>query len=173
MMILAVELKCLYSNGAALMDSRVISWTEFGRLVEKLVSKIESSNHTYDLVIGIARGGIPAALEVANRLNIRIDFVNIKSYLNDRTKQKPRILSTLSEKIEDCRILIVDDIIDSGDTMDTILQWLNQQKPKSIETTALFIKPWSKFIPTYKVETVNEWITFPWEDNEELTTNPN
>lgn len=148
------------------MDSRVVSWAEFGRLVEELVSKIKASNYAYDLVIGIARGGIPAALEIANRLNLKIDFVNIKSYLNDRTKQKPQILSTLSEKVEDRKILIVDDIIDSGDTMGTIIEWLNQQKPRSIETTALFVKPWSKFTPTYTVGTVKEWIIFPWEDNE-------
>ena len=153
------------------MDSRVVSWAEFGRLVEELVSKIKASNHTYDLVIGIARGGIPAALEIANRLNLKIDFVNIKSYLNDHTKQKPQILSTLSEKVEDRKILIVDDIIDSGDTMETIIGWLNQQKPVSIETTALFVKPWSKFTPTYTVGTVKEWIIFPWEDDE--FTEPN
>ena len=150
------------------MDSRVVSWAEFGRLVEELVSKIEASNHTYDLVIGIARGGIPAALEIANRLNLKIDFVNIKSYLNDRTKQKPQILSTLSEKVKDCKILIVDDIIDSGDTMETVIEWLNQQKPRSIETTALFVKLWSRFTPTYTVGTVKEWLIFPWEDNEHI-----
>ncbi|MCL4435126.1 MAG: phosphoribosyltransferase domain-containing protein [Thaumarchaeota archaeon] len=146
-----------------MMDSHIVNWAEFGRLVEKLISKIKASNHNYDLVIGIARGGIPPALEIANRLNLKIDFVNIKSYLNDRTKQKPKILSTLSEKVEGCRILIVDDIIDSGDTMETIMEWLNQQKPRSIETTALFVKPWSRFTPTYTVETVKEWIIFPWE----------
>ncbi len=146
------------------MDSRVISWTEFGRLAENLVLKIEASNRTYDLVIGIARGGIPAALEVANRLNLKIDFVNIKSYLNDRTRQKPQILSTISEKTEDCRILVVDDITDSGDTMKLVIKWLQQQKPKSIDTAALFMKPWSKLTPTYIVDTVSEWIIFPWED---------
>ncbi len=152
------------------MDSRFVSWAEFERLVEELVSKIEASNQTYDIIIGIARGGIPAALEIANRLNLKIDFVTIKSYLNDHTKQKPKILSKLIEKVENRRILIVDDIIDSGDTMETIIEWLNQQKPESIETTALFVKPWSKFIPTYTVGVVKEWIIFPWEDNEHIET---
>lgn len=149
------------------MEKKAISWSEFGRSAEHLVSKIRAAEISYDLVIGIARGGIPAALLIANRLRIRIDFVNIKSYIRAYSHDKPKILSTLSEEVKNRWILVVDDIVDSGDTMRTILEWLRPQDPKKIETAALFVKPWSSITPNYFVRKVSEWIVFPWENEQQ------
>ena len=142
---------------------RYVSWSEYGNLSEALAEKVRAHGKHYDLVVGIARGGIPVAMVVSDHLNVKIDFVNVKSYNEIGKRTAPKILSTLTEGIEGKDILLVDDLVDQGDTMDFMKRFLGDQKPRSLETAVLFRKPWSKTAPDYYLENVSEWIVFPFE----------
>ncbi len=149
---------------AALMPNfRYISWSEYGNLAEALAEKVRANGRRYDLVVGIARGGIPVAMVVSDRLDVKIDFVNVKSYNDIGKRTAPRILSTLVEGVEGKDVLLVDDLVDQGDTMAFLTNYLNQQKPKSLQTAVMFKKPWSKTEPDFYLENVSEWIVFPFE----------
>jgi hypoxanthine phosphoribosyltransferase len=149
--------------GAQMPNLRYISWSEYGNLAEALAEKVRANGKKYDLVVGIVRGGIPVAMVVSDHLNVKIDFVNIKSYSNIEKRAAPRILSTLTEGVGGKDILLVDDLVDQGDTMMFLKAYLNDQKPNSLETAVMFKKPWSKVEPDYFLETVSEWIVFPFE----------
>jgi len=142
---------------------RYISWSEYGNLAAALAEKIRASGKHYDLVVGIARGGIPVAMAVADHLNVKIDFVNVKSYTDYGKRTPPRILSTLTEGIEGKDILLVDDLVDQGDTLASMKKYLGDQKPRTLDAAVMFKKPWSKEEPVYYLETVTEWIVFPFE----------
>ena len=143
-----------------------VSWTEYGEMVTKLAENVSSSGRRYDLVIGIARGGIPVAMVVADRLGTRIDFINVKSYTDVGERVKPRILSTITEDIFGKRVLLVDDLVDGGDTMETVTRFLHSEGPKALKTAVLFTKPWSSFHPDYSLRVVDSWIVFPYERGE-------
>ncbi len=144
------------------MEKRFVDWNEFGRLVEKLSEVLKGVK--VDLVVGIARGGLPVSLVIADRLGVPVDFINIKSYRAVGIRDRPVILSTLSENVKDKVVLVVDDLIDEGDTMMTVIEHLKERhSPKKIYTATLFIKPWSKFKPDFYLEIVDKWIVFPWE----------
>ena len=142
---------------------RYISWSEYGNLAEALAEKVRANGKRYDLVVGIARGGIPVAMVVSDHLNVKIDFVNVKSYSEIGKRTAPRILSTLTDGVGGKEILLVDDLVDQGDTMSFMIRYLSDQKPKSLETAVMFKKPWSKTEPDYYLEVVSEWIVFPFE----------
>ncbi len=142
---------------------RYINWSEYGNLAEALAEKVRANEKKYDLVVGIARGGIPVAMVVSDHLNVKIDFVNVKSYNDIGKRTAPRILSTLTEGVEDKDVLLVDDLVDQGDTMSFMKRFLMEQKPKSLETAVMFKKPWSTVEPDYYLESVSEWIVFPFE----------
>ena len=142
---------------------RYISWSEYGNLAEALAEKVRANGKRYDLVVGIARGGIPVAMVVSDHLNVKIDFVNVKSYNDIGKRTAPRILSTLTEGIEGKDVLLVDDLVDQGDTMEFMERYLNDQKPKSLETAVMFRKPWSRVEPDYYLESLSEWVVFPFE----------
>jgi hypoxanthine phosphoribosyltransferase len=142
---------------------RYISWSEYGNLAEALAEKVRANGKKYDLVIGIARGGIPVAMVVSDHLNVKIDFVNVKSYNDIGKRTPPKILSTLTETVEGKDVLLVDDLVDQGDTMAYLKRYLGDQKPKILETAVMFKKPWSKTEPDYYLESVTEWIVFPFE----------
>ena len=142
---------------------RYISWSEYGNLAEALAEKVRANGKHYDLVVGIARGGIPVAMVVSDHLNVKIDFVNVKSYDDIGKRTSPRILSTLTEGVAGKDVLLIDDLVDQGDTMIFMKRYLNDQKPKSLETGVMFKKPWSTVEPDYFLESVSEWIVFPFE----------
>jgi len=142
---------------------RYVSWSEYGNLAEALAEKVRANGKHYDLVVGIARGGIPVAMVVSDHLNVKIDFINVKSYNDIGKRTAPRILSTLTGGVEGKDILIVDDLVDQGDTMAFMKRYLSDQKPRSLETAVMFRKPWSKTEPDYYLENVSEWIVFPFE----------
>jgi hypoxanthine phosphoribosyltransferase len=142
---------------------RYISWPEYGNLAEALAEKVRAKGNRYDLVVGIARGGIPVAMVVSDHLNVKVDFVNVKSYNDIGKRSPPKILSTLTEAIQGKDILLVDDLVDQGDTLTLMKGYLSEQKPRTLETAVLFKKPWSKTQPDYYLEEVSEWVVFPFE----------
>lgn len=145
---------------------RYLGWAQYGEFVNRLAEDIASNEPRFDLVIGIARGGIPVAMVVADRLGTKIDFINVKSYTDVEKREKPQILTTIIEDISGRRVLLVDDLVDRGDTMETISHYLSAQGPKSIKTAVLFTKPWSSFQPDYSLQVVDSWIVFPYERGE-------
>ena len=145
---------------------RYIGWSQYGDLVTRLSEDVASSGERFDLVIGIARGGIPVAMVVADRLGTKVDFINVKSYTDVGERIKPKILSTITEKIAEKNVLVVDDLVDGGATMESISEYLMKEKPRSIKTAVLFTKPWSTFIPNFSLKVVDSWIVFPYERGE-------
>jgi hypoxanthine phosphoribosyltransferase len=145
---------------------RYIGWAEYGNLTQALAEKVRSSGKTFDLVIGIARGGIPVAMVVSDYLGIEIDTITVKSYSGIGERGSIRILSTLIEDIKGKRVLLVDDLVDQGDTMIRLKGFLSEKGAKDVETAVLFKKPWSKIHPDYFLETAEEWVVFPFELSE-------
>jgi len=67
--------------------------------VTRLADEVGASREKFDLVIGIARGGIPVAMVVSDRLGSKVDFINVKSYTDVGERVKPKILTTLTERM--------------------------------------------------------------------------
>jgi uncharacterized protein len=145
---------------------RYLGWPQYGELVNRLSESIASSGQHYDLVIGIARGGIPVAMVIADRLGSKVDFINVKSYTDIGERIKPKILTTITEAIAGKRVLLVDDLVDAGDTMETVTSYLNSENPQLLKTAVLFTKPWSTFVPDFSLQVVDNWIVFPYERGE-------
>ena len=59
-------------------EYRYISWTEYGDLADALAEKVRSSGISFDLIIGVARGGIPVAMVVSDHVDVPIDIINVK-----------------------------------------------------------------------------------------------
>ncbi|MBI3859726.1 MAG: phosphoribosyltransferase [Thaumarchaeota archaeon] len=146
-----------------MQEFRYISWAEYGILSEALAEKVRASGKSFDLVVGIARGGIPVAMVVSDQLDARIDFINVKSYSGIAERGSPKILSTLTETIRGKSVLLVDDLVDHGDTMQMVKKYLSDQSPGLLQTAVLFKKPWSKEEPDYYLEVVDKWVVFPFE----------
>ncbi|MHA2327887.1 MAG: phosphoribosyltransferase, partial [Candidatus Hodarchaeales archaeon] len=67
------------------------------------------------------------------------------------------------------KILLVDDLADSGESLKCALDYLKLKDPKEVKIATLLCKPWSKISPNYFVEEATEWVVFPHEYYEFMT----
>ena len=82
--------------------------------------------------------------ELAKRITVPVtmDFMSVSSYGDGTTSSgRVRIVKDLDESIEGKNVLIVEDIIDSGNTLHYLVDILNSRKPKSIRICTLLDKP--------------------------------
>jgi len=127
-----------------------------------LSDKIESRNP--EALLAIARGGLTLAHFIAMRLEMRALYsVNAISY-NETLKLDTIEIFNLPDLSEYRRVMVIDDIADSGRTLNRVLQTLKKRYPSTcFESATLFFKPEAEVIPDISLHEAKEWITFFWE----------
>jgi xanthine phosphoribosyltransferase len=128
----------------------------------KLINEVRSFNP--EVIVAVARGGLTLAHAMAEGLNIR-EVESIRTELYDDDKKRDAICiygeCTLAEKK---RVLVVDDISDSGETLEAIMLKLQADNPDTeFKTATLFYKKTSIFQPDFYINEANDWIDFFWE----------
>lgn len=130
----------------------LIKEEEIKKRVKELGTEITKDyNGEQLLVVGILKGSMPFTCsliwEIENE-NMSIDYMCLSSYgSNTESSGIVRILKDLDESIEGKNILIVEDIIDTGKTMDRLKELLSTRKPKSIKICTLLNKPSRRTVP--------------------------
>ena len=115
------------------------------RRVQELAAEISRDYAGRDLVlVGVLKGAVFFLSDLMRSLEVpvEVDFMAVASY-GSATKSSGvvRILKDLDEVIEDRDVLIVEDIVDSGLTLQYLLRNLGARNPRSLEVCALLIKP--------------------------------
>ena len=145
----------------------VLSWNKNYEYLIRLVKRITESGFKPDIIVGISRGGlIPSRiisdlLDNPNLASIRVEFYKYSK----KKRNKPKITQPISTSIEGKKILLVDDVADSGKSLQLVYEHL-LNKAKEIRTLTIFYKPWSSILPDYYVKETRAWIVFPWEFHE-------
>lgn len=156
-------------------------WTDIDRMARKLFEKIQESKFQPDIIVGISRGGwIPARL-LSDILesSITIKGSERKTILANmqitfytriaETHARPVISQDLNVDIRGKKILLVDDLVDSGESIQCALDYLKLKDSGIVKVATLLYKPTSKIIPDYYIETTEDWIVFPHEVYEFMT----
>lgn len=121
-----------------------IHHTEIRETITQLAQQINSDYHTKTpLFIGILNGSFIFASELIQQFNgsCEVSFVKVKSYSGTNSTGKVNELIGLDTSIENRDIIIVEDIVDTGLTLEFIYEYLQQQKPKSIKIATFLLKP--------------------------------
>lgn len=152
-------------NSSHSLKVELVSSAMVTRLSRKLAHKIQDSGFNPDIVICIARGGyIPARL-ICDYLNIyNLYSINISHYTGSDKSETARLHAPLSIDIQGMKILLVDDIDDTGDTLQLAQDYLNGLNPKEIKVAVLHHKVISSLVPDYFAQKIIRWrwITYPW-----------
>ena len=141
------------------------NWREMRRDVSTLCREISLDNFNPDVIVGISRGGLTPGVMMSHWF--KKPFKPVKAALRDFPDWEDYL-----PKKTDKRILIVDDICDSGETFQKISDFLNFRKESSTQTDIRFASLWwnneVEFEPHYYAQECakdsgNIWIHFPWE----------
>ncbi len=113
--------------------------------LDELAAEIDRDYAGHDvLLIGVLKGAILLMADLTRRLTINssIDFMAVSSYGSATSSSGTvRILKDLDAAIEGLHVLIVEDIVDSGLTLDYLMKNLRSRRPASLEVVALLTKP--------------------------------
>lgn len=138
------------------------SYENFKKDTNTLIKKVEEFKP--EVIVGIARGGLTLAHAMAEGLDIReVQTLRTELYDNTCKREELSIFGTCSFS-DVKRVLVVDDIADSGDTLEAIMSHL-EDKFHTIEfkSATLYYKETSCYKPHFWINEATEWIDFFWE----------
>ena len=144
-------------SSSVYVQDMIVSWSDFHRKAKMLAENL-LNRRKWDGIIAVTRGGLYPAGIIARELNIqKIDTICVRSY-SGQTRGEPELLKTAAGDGEN--ILIVDDLVDSGNTA----RFIRKILPKGYFVT-VFAKPEGKPVVDEFVESVPQdtWIRFPWD----------
>lgn len=146
----------------------VPSWEDLDAICVDLAEKITASGQKFDRVVALARGAWPFAKALVDLLEIpEVASIGVRFYdgINHRL-DKPRIYQELPVTVKGERVLLFDDVADTGGSLIFTKDHLKQQGVTAVVTATLFYKPQSRFLPDFFGEETTAWIIYPFEKRE-------
>ena len=151
----------------------LISWDYARELSEIVAEKIKNSGFKPDIIIGVTRGGLVPAMNLSDLLGIKdLLALKVEHWGITATKSgKAELKVPLQAGIEGKKVLLVDDLTDTGESIKISLNHLSELNPAEIKTATLLHKSQSKFKPDFYAGDREEWrwIILPWNLNEDLS----
>jgi len=157
------------------MTDLYVTWSEYHHKIETLAVKIYESNWQFNHIICLAKGGLRVGDILCRLYDKPLAVLSTASYGGENNQERGVIkfsehLSSI-EPIGD-RILLVDDLVDSGVSLAESIDWLKTKYPNigEIRTAVIWYKSTSVEIPDYYVEYLpsNPWIHQPFEAYEQV-----
>ena len=162
-------------------DKLIITFEEYTKIVEKLAIEIHK-NYKPTVLVGIMRGAAPILDILSRILKLPIAYIVIQSYSGREMEDKQgqlmfaREISSLAESKDYDKVLLVDDLSDTGLTLNKSIEWLRNYAPtknyiNEVKTACLWKKKSSTFEPDFCPVRLDSdpWIVQPTEHYEELS----
>ena len=159
----------------------IISFEEYTKIVEKLAIQIHNK-YKPTVLVGIMRGAAPIIDILSRILKLPTAYIVIQSYSGKGTEDKQgqlifaREISSLARDNDFNRVLLIDDLSDTGLTLNKSIEWLRNYGPtkdfiKEVKTACLWKKKSSTFEPDFCPIKLNSdpWIVQPTEHYEEIS----
>lgn len=151
----------------------LVSWGGFYELCRRLAFKLRNAEVRPDLIVAIARGGYMPARILSDFLGLMdLTSFRIEHYRGAYKQPLTRVRYPLPADVSGRRVLLVDDVSDTGDTFHVAKEHLqDRSSPAEIKTAVLHHKVVSRFVPDFYAAKVVKWrwITYPWAVVEDLT----
>lgn len=175
-MILFIEMsnhKILFKKTQFLKESWAYiapTWEEMGQICLDLGVDILDKGKKFDTLITLAKGGWTWARTMADILQIfelssfKLSFYD--SMLPGKKLAKPLLEIPLAIPLAKKRVILFDDVNDSGESLEYAIDYLSHFGPSSITTATLFHKPHAKIKPDFIGSETDAWIVFPHERRE-------
>ena len=150
------------------IEFEVPSWDEIYDMLLRLAERIRGDRFHPDVIVGVSRGGWPPARVMSDLLgNPELANVRVEFYVGvAETKGEPVITQPLSVPVKGRRVLIMDDVADTGKSLRLVRDHVEKNGATEIKLATIYYKPWSEIKPDYYVRETEAWIVFPWERKE-------
>ena len=155
-----------------------ITWDTYNKSIEDLAVQIFESGYEFNQIVCIAKGGLRVGDILARIFDVPFAVMSVESYHGDGSKDKQgqivfgNSLAKTSPNLGN-KVLLVDDLADSGVTLEKCVRWLEHYEGFFIDelrTATVWTKGLSTFTPDYYIEYLpnNPWIHQPFEKYETM-----
>lgn len=160
------------------MPDLYVSWPDYHSKIELLAVKIYQSNWNFNQIVCLARGGLRIGDILSRIYRYPLAILAASSYggFENRVRGDLTFSSHITMTTDELgsRILLVDDLVDSGSTLEQSVVWLKQHygdRIEEIRTAVLWYKACSVILPDYYVDYLpdNPWIHQPFEPYEQMS----
>jgi len=161
-------------------EKLIVSWDEYNKTVEKLAIMVHESGYKPTLLVGIMRGAAPMIDLLSRVFKLKCAYLAVESYSGKGVEDEQgdivfsREMSSIAKNMGG-KILLCDDLADTGITFNKSVDWLKNYGPiknkiEDIKTATLWKKKKSTFDPDYCAVKLsdNPWIVQPFEHYEEI-----
>lgn len=153
-----------------------VSWADYNRLIERLALTVYESKWKFDTIVCLARGGVRVGDVLSRIFDVPLGILATSSYREAAGTMQGQLdiakFITITRGTLSGRVLLVDDMVDTGLTFSRVHDHLLQQFPaiEEMRSAVLWWKGHSKVEPTYFVDKLpkNPWIHQPFEDYDSL-----
>ena len=154
-------------------ECQVMDWNLFYKLATQVAEKINRSGYEPDLIVGLARGGWVLArvlcdfVGVKDLVSLKVEHWGITATPDGTAKLKHPLNVDLTGK----KGLVVDDITDTGESMQVAVEYIKSLGPSEVQTATLQHITKAKFKADYIGEEIAwRWVIFPWNFTEDMCT---
>lgn len=153
-------------------SARIVTLPEAYEMAYRVSKQITDSAEKFDIVVGIARGGLPPARMICDFLNIKIlTSVQIKHYKSGGEKMdKVDIIDPVDIDLKGKNVLLVDDVNDSGETLKAAYEHISSLESRLVKAVVLHEKEDTIFKAHYTGTNITEWkwLIYQWAVAEDL-----
>lgn len=148
-----------------------LTWRDVEDDTLKIIDLMKAENFEPDAIVSIARSGLIPAAMIAYALGnkqlyvIKVDFSKTqKSGQDQDLLDKPIITQELSVNISGLKVLVVDEMVVSGSTLQLVSKYMEIKNPTQVKYAVLYKQPWAQFQPDYWGREIKEWPLYPWKE---------
>jgi len=146
-------------------EREVMTWQDLGDGARELAETIHLDGYRPDIVLAIARGGLPVAGALAYALGVKNTFtMNVEFYTGiDERLELPMLLPPVPDLVDfaETNVLIADDVADTGATLALVKEFC-AGKVAEVRCAVMYEKPRSSVHCEYVWRRTDAWIVFPW-----------
>jgi hypoxanthine phosphoribosyltransferase len=141
------------------------SWNDIFDMCVEGAERIDQLGIKFDIIIALSRGGLVPGRLISDLLEIRdVIVLDVKYYFGIGIKiDKPRITELVRTSITSKNVLLVDDVVDSGESIKASAEYLSLFKPSVMKIFTLNVKPKRIINPDIFIKETSAWIIYPWE----------
>ena len=157
------------------MNDLHVSWDAYHRLIERLALQVHDSGWSFDAIVCLARGGLRVGDVLSRVFDKPLGIMSTSSYRSEAGTIQGRLdmakYITLPKGELAGRVLLVDDLADSGVTLKAVVQRLRGMPSiQELRSAVLWVKGVSTYVPDYYVENLptSPWIHQPFEEYDNL-----
>lgn len=127
----------------------LINESNLDKRIEELANEIMKDYKNEDLVfVGVLKGAAVFMIELAKKIknSVEFEFIQVESYQGTESTGKIKLKQDLIDKIEGRNIIIIEDIVDTGRTLEYLREYIKKHNPKSVKVCTLLSKPSRRII---------------------------